>query len=278
MSAALKPVFSSAAVVSRASRIARLAQIISGETTKVDDYVQSNGLPPLSFHPRAPRSCPVPSSAIDIQMSRKAVINATKELQMLMMGPRESMRWDAWRHYDLLSLHFVNKYRIAHIVPLDGDMSFSAISKEIGINEDYVKRFLRHAMTNRIFRESPSGYVAHTTASVTLREDSEISDWIWMQTEESVGLTHRTLDLLERFPASEEPKDAVYPKSKGEDVPMYEIIARDPEKAKRFGRTMHGFTKTQGWEIATLVEHYDWASLGDGTIIDVSLSASISLP
>jgi hypothetical protein len=78
------------------SRLAELTGIISRETSKIDAFFAQHNLPPLSFDPSAPADFPVPRSNAEIQAARRAVVNATKELQDLMVGPRESLRWMSW--------------------------------------------------------------------------------------------------------------------------------------------------------------------------------------
>lgn len=41
-----------------------------------------------------------------------------------------------------------------------------------------IRRLLRHAMTNRIFKEVSPGVVAHTAASKTLANDDLLQDWV----------------------------------------------------------------------------------------------------
>jgi hypothetical protein len=78
------------------SRLIDLTNIIATETKKIDQFFVDNNLPYLSFDPNAPADFPVPSSNAEIQEARRAVVNATKELHDLMVGPRETIRWMAW--------------------------------------------------------------------------------------------------------------------------------------------------------------------------------------
>jgi hypothetical protein len=76
------------------SRMAALAQKISKETEKLEAYMKANGLPMPSFDVDAPADFPhLPD---DIQQSRQEIIYATKELNRLAHGPRESVRWGVW--------------------------------------------------------------------------------------------------------------------------------------------------------------------------------------
>lgn len=78
------------------SRIVELTDIIAKNTKIVDDFLNAEGKPALSFAVDGPSDFPVPSSNTDIQHARRVVVNATQELHDLMVGPRESVRWMAW--------------------------------------------------------------------------------------------------------------------------------------------------------------------------------------
>jgi len=78
------------------SRLTELTNIIATETEKIDQFFAKNGIPHLSFDPDAPADFPVPSSNAEIQEARRTIVNATKELHDLMVGPRETIRWMAW--------------------------------------------------------------------------------------------------------------------------------------------------------------------------------------
>jgi hypothetical protein len=85
-----------APATSSSTRIVELSNIISENTTKINDFLAESGLPQLTFDAHGPADFPVPSANEDIQAARRAVVNATQELHVLMVGPRETLRWLAW--------------------------------------------------------------------------------------------------------------------------------------------------------------------------------------
>ena len=72
------------------SRIAELASIISSKTSQVDDYISTQGLPPLSFEPNG--SLKLNTLPEDIQLAQNAILEATEELNALMLGPEGILR------------------------------------------------------------------------------------------------------------------------------------------------------------------------------------------
>lgn len=68
-------------------------------------------------------------------------------------------------------------------MPPGGQTTFASIAKQTGLEEQAIRRVLRHAMTMRVFREPEPGVVAHTQASKALM-DPVANDWMGCGTEE----------------------------------------------------------------------------------------------
>lgn len=112
------------------SHIVALAKKISAETAKLEKYLKDNGLPDPGFDIDAPGD--FPKLPEDIQKSRQEIVYATRELNDLVRGPRESVRWTVWnvsgsntgegavtnctQFLDTLSLQLINSYGIGELV------------------------------------------------------------------------------------------------------------------------------------------------------------------
>ncbi|KAL2349851.1 O-methyltransferase [Cryomyces antarcticus] len=254
---------------STTTRLTELTTIIATETKKVEDYFAQHNLPNLSFAADGPADFPVPGSNGEIQASRRTVINATQELHDLMVGPRETVRWLAWSYNDNLSLQAVYQFNIAKAVPIGGEASYTEISKAVGVDEINVRRLVRHAMTNRIFRESRDGYVAHTAVSRILVDDPRMSDWVGLCSSDFFPSAAHTVSAMIKFPMSQEPSQTGFNLGFNVEVPMFVEIGKDPARAKRFGGGMTSLTGGEGYEVEYLVDGYPWAELGEATVVDV---------
>ena len=76
------------------SRLMELAQTITKETEKLDKYLKESGCSMPSFDVDAPMD--FPSLPEEIQRVRQKVVESTKELGDLVVGPTEVIRWMAW--------------------------------------------------------------------------------------------------------------------------------------------------------------------------------------
>lgn len=76
-------------LVIMSSRITLLSSRIATNTSKLNDYLEANGLPTPSFEVNGPSQSSVPSSEPEIEAARIAIIDDTQELRRLVLGPRD---------------------------------------------------------------------------------------------------------------------------------------------------------------------------------------------
>lgn len=50
---------------------------------------------------------------------------------------------------------------------------------------------------------------------------------------------------------------------------MYEVFAKDTERASRFAKGMEVFTEHPQFDLSYVTDHYDWEDLGQAQIVDV---------
>ncbi|KAI9649206.1 hypothetical protein NHQ30_001774 [Ciborinia camelliae] len=256
---------------SHISSIVKLAATITRETERISAYLKNNGIEEPSFDVKS--AVAFPKLPEDLRKSREELIIATKELGDLVTGAKEGLRWLAWDFVDVLSLQAIYHYGIAKSFPLDGTATFEEISQKVGLDVLNVRRFMRHAMTNRIFREVEPELVAHTAASKLLAEDQSMIDWVGHCVEEIWPATEKTIAALSQYPSASEPTQTGFCLANGTmDIEhLFTTLEKSPARAKRFGGAMASFTSGEGYEISHTIDNYNWACLNSrsGTIVDV---------
>lgn len=200
------------------SRIAELASIISSNTSQVDDYISARGLPPLSFEPNA--SLKPDTLPHDIQSAQNAILEATDELNALILGPEGTLRqYLVCLFYDMylppcliakttcnaqnkcvepISLNAINHFKVAENFPEDKNVvTYAELSNRTGLHEAQIRRMLRHTMTSRIFMEPTKDSVAHTSASRLLTSPYmyERISWFCNEIWPSATKVHSSSDL-----------------------------------------------------------------------------------
>lgn len=76
------------------------------------------------------------------------------------------------------------QYKIPDAFPVGQEATFAQIASNCNCSERTVRRILRHAITNRIFKEVQKGVVVHTATSKALAEDEKFRDYVGMRCEE----------------------------------------------------------------------------------------------
>lgn len=154
-------------------------------------------------------------------------------------------------------------------MPLQGDISYTDIASAAGVDEKDLRRLLRHAMTNRIFREPRDGYVSHTAASRVLLDDAQMNDWVGLCTAEFFQAASQTINAMVLYPGSQEPRHTGYSLAHAPETSMFVVLGSDPNRAVRFGNAMASLTGGEGYEVSHIVDNYPWADLGKATVVDV---------
>ena len=163
------------------ARIIELATQILQDTSKVNEYLISNGLPPPSFSIDGPTNLTLESP--DVNKARLNAMGASMELADLLQGPVACLR----PAVNASSLQAIYRWNIPSKVPLDGgDISFGTLAKDCGMYEPTLRRMIRYAILyHRVFQEPRPGFVTHSSASLLLVKDPAMFDMLGLLSEEN---------------------------------------------------------------------------------------------
>ncbi|KAI0152986.1 S-adenosyl-L-methionine-dependent methyltransferase [Xylariaceae sp. FL1272] len=224
------------------TRIMELASRIMRNTSRINSYLLSHGLPTPSFDVDEPRDSMIPTGETDIQASR---------------------------HDDLLSQQAITRYRVAHSFPVGQQTSFSEISKATGLEQSLVRRIVRHAIVRDIFSEPRPDVIVHNAVSRLLAEDQIMYDWVSINAGELWQAAAQTCNAWHKWPGSQEPNQTGFALANNTELSMYAELSRFPERSRRFGNSMRAYTQGTGFELHHVVENLPWDDYKKGTIVDV---------
>ncbi|KAK4494687.1 hypothetical protein PRZ48_014043 [Zasmidium cellare] len=250
------------------SRLTQLSQQIATNTAIVDEYTQREGIK-LGFGVNDTAAFPSDAPA-EVLEARRIVREATQELNDLVTGPAEQLRWLACRYHDLSSLRWIYHFNLYSHIPLDKAITFEELAQKAGVDATQAKRILRHAMTNNLFHEPHPGQIAHTASSALLIHSRGVRDWVGYTTEESFRNSSKLVEATEKWGASDRLDQSAYQVAWETELPMFEHLGKDAVRAERFANTMTDMTSTDGYNIRHLVSGFEWSSLAEGsTVVDV---------
>jgi hypothetical protein len=254
---------------SQPSRIAALANSISKNTAKIDEYYQANKLPSPSFDPLGTQ--PDIQLPEEIQRSKTAVLDATAELHDLITGPRGLVSNSGYIPLIKFAMsRFIHRFNLVRKVPADGEISYDDLATSVGINASTLRQLLRAAMTFHLFQEKRPGYVSHSSVTQLLLDDPVLHDCTGFTTEDLIPAFLGIVDALLKYPAADDPSKSGYMVAhKANEPSFYLHLAKDPERIRRFGNCMSQATAGPQWSLHYLTDYFPWESLGAGTVVDV---------
>lgn len=182
------------------TRLTDLARTVLQQTSLIEDYFNTNNLPPPSFDEHSPAELPLTAK---LQPARQRAIDAAMELQDLLMGPAMQLR----PVLNATSLQAIYKYNIPSHVPLDGSISFEELAPKVGLKQSDLQRTLRFAIVyHRVFQEKKLGVVSHSAASRLLVEDPGAMAGLGFMFDECYQAFAHTVDAMEapEFPGPDE--------------------------------------------------------------------------
>ncbi|GME34191.1 O- protein [Neofusicoccum parvum] len=265
------------------SPLTDLALTIVVEAKRLADFLDENNLPQPSFGIEGPPRLPLPIHDLEIRTSQGRLYESLQKLSALTLGPVEHLRWQAMDQFnDNMSLQAILRFGIADAVPSapSSTTTFAAVATICGIPEAVVARLIRHAAIYHVFREPVPHHVAHTCASLALRNGETERDWHDIIFEEWAPAAVRSVDAMQQYPGSaQEPEETAFGMAFG-GKSIYRYLDERPERARVFGSAMKSLGQGTMHRVQHLLEGYNWGALGAATVVDIGGShghASIAI-
>ena len=126
-----------------------------------------------------------------------------------------------------------------------------------------------------IFREDPAGHVQHTAMSRMLVEQPGSFDIVGNMTEVFCPSGTKVLDAMDEPGWSiEEPNQTGFNLYHKSDLSVYPELAKEPERARRFGSALEFLTSGPEYDVHHVVDQFNWDALDHresetATIVDV---------
>lgn len=90
------------------SSLVDVSDRISKNTTFIQNFLTTKGLPSPSFTVKSPTEFPNPENERAIGLAREAILADTKTLFDLILGPVERSKWSVWQVITPLYYNFSN--------------------------------------------------------------------------------------------------------------------------------------------------------------------------
>ncbi|KAK4152648.1 O-methyltransferase-domain-containing protein [Chaetomidium leptoderma] len=246
--------------------LSQLAEEISRNTLSIVEYLESNSLPQPSFDSDGPSHL-IPRPDEKLAAARHALIEATKALHALAVGPVETTRLFCFNELYLVgAMQVLCHFNVPQQVPLRGEISMGEVSARTGLSEGLLARFLRMAAANYYFTEPRRGFVAHTAWSKTLATDEKMRACVWFRHIEMMPAVVKLVEAAERSPDSAEPQDAAFSLAFGDT--FFDHKEKHPGHMIKFGLFVDAFASGDEADTAESIAcGYPWEELPGGSLV-----------
>ncbi|KAL8825776.1 MAG: hypothetical protein Q9191_004208 [Dirinaria sp. TL-2023a] len=232
-----------------------LAEICLQSAKNVKASLASHGSGRLGFDALAAPTFPKTDEATE--KARSDLRNAARTMYDLATGPQECLMESS-----LTS--------VPDFVPETGEIDYHSLAKQCAVDPAQLKQNLHFAMTNRIFCEPTPQTVAHTAASRLVREGNPMRPFVQWLTEDCAPMIAHQIDAIDKWGhGSQEPNQTAVNYAYGGNGPFYSFISADPVRERRFGTTIQQVSQQSASSFQHIQDGFDWACLGEGTVIDV---------
>jgi 6-hydroxytryprostatin B O-methyltransferase len=166
-------------------------------------------------------------------------------------------------------LRYIVSFNLAQAVPLNGSISYAELAAKTKVDADQMKRSIRQGIQTHVFYEPQPGYVGHTAASKLLLKPQIAGSAAYI-VDDSLIIAANVMSALEKWGhGSQEPNEAGLSYAFKTDKPMFQFFEEDELRRQRFSFLMRQIGTTHLMSTDHVATGFDWASLGECTIVDV---------
>lgn len=246
-----------------------LAQKIHEHAIALEKQLEAASAPHPSLEAGGPALYPTPSTQPDIFTTRSALIDASKQMYQLALGPGDTLRSmiGQERMYSFI-LNVVDRLAICdHVPPFPQSIPMEELAQKTSIDSDLLGRVLRFAASMNLFSVKENR-VALTALSETL---PMLSGWTRLHTRREVSCAISALpDSIANY---KQPFDArsMTPWNVGNDMDtlFFDYLNAEPNGMENFGAAMRAHANVAGSDISYIADGYDWTALCSGPVVDV---------
>ncbi|KAH5663548.1 hypothetical protein HBI44_239660 [Parastagonospora nodorum] len=217
-----------------------------------------------------------------VTQSRRAIAEATQELQNIVLTPSELLEHHQINYQNLSCLRWLIRFNIFNLVSADGSpMLYSELAMLAGVPLARLQSVARMAMTSGLFVEPSPGLISHSALSAPFATDESLRDWARFMTTYSAPMASGMAEATVRWGETYAKHQTAFNVSFDTELPWFDYVKATPGLPEEFAGYMRAMGHSTSGRLQHLVEGFDWASLGrHAVVVDVGGStgqASIAL-
>ena len=131
------------------------------------------------------------------------------------------------------------------------------------------------AMTAGLLAEPTPGHLAHSRISAQFIVSPDLLSWATFMTHCSSPTAACFTDATARWSDAVEKTQTAYNIANDTEMPFFAHVAQSKEMTSSFAGYMRALKECEGTALEHVLEGFDWGSLGNAHVVDVSLRNSL---
>ena len=152
-------------------------------------------------------------------------------------------------------------------MPLNGSISYDELAESVGLSKLTVQRVMYTLMCVHIFHQPKPNDVAHTRLSHKLATHKGIDGYLTMGQDYLHRSCYHIADALVKWGSVEDNHRTGFNIAMGTDRAIFEYVEEHKEVQNIMSESMEYMSS---YKKDGLISGFDWESLGDATVVDVS--------
>ena len=158
----------------------------------------------------------------------------------------------------LVGLQAIYRFRIAHAIGFDEEVSFGEIAQRCKLDESDTRRLLRVATANFIFEEPRKGFIVHTAISQLMVQHPLAFQWMGYVCDELWPAEAHTVDAMSKWPRSQEPNETGFALHEPSGESFFNLIEHDEFRARRLADSMKFLQSAPQLALHHLITNLEW--------------------
>ena len=261
------------------SPVEDLASSLFADVAVVAVYCRSRAHPQRSFGQESPRALLPQEPPQSLLRAKDAILEATTGIKQLVQDPSDVLLDILVQQQQFTCLQWICRFRILFSIPLPpAAASYGDIARAAKVPEATLRSVARMAMTANFLRETDEGNLAHNALSASFVENPNLSTWLSYMVDRTVPVMSAFAKATERWGDSVKGNETAYNIAMETDLSFFEHLKSRPDLSSAFDAYMKSQASVNsGTSVEFLLEGFDWASLGEATVVDVSLDLHSSI-
>lgn len=175
-------------------------------------------------------------------------------------------------------MQWLCRFHVISCIPLVGSIRYTEVASLCSVPETQLRSVARMAIATNFLREiDGKDELAHNSVSAAFVRNPSLADWALFVSQFSMPVACSFADATEKWGSTERKDETAVNLALKTDLPLFNYIKQSPEVTRQFAGYMKSVQQSDGMSIRHLANSYDWAALGDATVVDVSVEICVPL-